>query len=177
MANKCLIIAGQGVEDSEFFYPYYRMQEEGYAVDVITHNDKDITGKYDMPISPTKKIADIAIAEYKLIIIPGGHEGPDRVRQVQPILDIVLQHEQNGGVTASVCHGPWVLVSAKAIKGKRATCYKGCKDDLINAGVLWEDKPVVVDGKLITAQHFRDNAEWMAKVIAVLHETNATDAK
>jgi protease I len=54
------------------------------------------------------------------------------------------------------------------VKGRRITCYKGCRDDLINAGALWIDEPVVTDGNLITAQHFRDNPEWMRQTLLAL---------
>jgi protease I len=66
-----------------------------------------------------------------------------------------------GKVISSVCHGPWVLISAGIVRGRRLTCYPGCADDLINAGALYEEAPVVVDRNIVTAPHFRNNPEWL----------------
>lgn len=159
--SKAVIIVGPGFEDSEFIYPFYRLQEAGFAVDVCTSSDKEVKGKHGISAGPTVMINDLAAGKWDLVVIPGGHEGPDRVRQVPEILKFVQASCQAKKIISSVCHGPWVMVSAGIMKGKKATCYKGCKDDLINAGAEYLDEPVVVDGNLVTAQHFRDNPAWM----------------
>ena len=166
--RKALIIAGTGFEDTEFFYPYYRLQEADFYVDVCTHNDQAIVGKIGLTASPTITIDDLAIAHYDVAVIPGGHEGPDRVRQVAGVLQFIRRAVASDTVIASICHGPWVLVSAGVASGRRMTCYKGCKDDIINAGAEWIDQPVVVDGRLVTAQHFRDNGAWMRDTLRLL---------
>ncbi|MFC1496421.1 DJ-1/PfpI/YhbO family deglycase/protease [Candidatus Margulisiibacteriota bacterium] len=166
--KKAVIITGPGFEDSEFIYPYYRLQEAGYAVDVVTSNDRQVTGKYGIAVVPTKKIKDLDCKDYNLLVVPGGHEAPDRVRQVGEILRFTAAMFNAKKIISSVCHGPWVLVSAGILKGKKATSYKGCKDDLINAGAEYLDQPVVVDGNLVTAQHFRDNPEWMRETLKVV---------
>ncbi len=163
--KKAVIIIGPGFEDSEFFYPFYRLQEADFKVDVCTSSDKAIAGKHGMPAAPTITIKDLNPKEYDLLVIPGGHEGPDRVRQVEDILKFVKTMHELKKPIASICHGPWVMVSAGIMKGKKATCYKGCKDDLINGGAHYLDQPVVVDGHLVTAQHFRDNPAWMKAVL------------
>jgi protease I len=162
-----VIITGPGFEDTEFYYPYYRLQEAGFSVEVVTSNDKDVFGKHGLMASPTHRINELDSNRMDLLIIPGGHEAPDRVRQVVPVLEFTREMYQKGKVISSVCHGPWVLVSAGILQGKRATSYKGCKDDLINAGAIYVDEPVVVDGNIVTAQHFRDNAEWMKQTLAL----------
>ncbi len=163
-----MILAGTGFEDTEFFYPYYRLQEADFLVDVCTHNDRDIVGKIGLSASPTVTIADLATAEYDVVVIPGGHEGPDRVRQVPGVLQFLRRVAGGKTVIASICHGPWVLVSAGLANGRRMTCYKGCKDDITNAGATWVDEPVVVDERLVTAQHFRDNALWMRETLRLV---------
>lgn len=167
LPRRALLLAGSGFEDTEFFYPYYRLQEADFLVDVCTHNDREIAGKIGLTTSPTVMIADLATAVYDVVVIPGGHEGPDRVRQVPGVLNFLRRAVTDETVIASICHGPWVLVSAGVAKGRRMTCYKGCKDDIINAGATWVDEPVVVDDKLVTAQHFRDNALWMRETLRV----------
>ncbi len=158
---KATIIIGPGVEDSEFIYPFYRLQEAGFQVDVVTSTDQTVNGKHGVPFVPTKKIKELDPKACDLLVIPGGHEGPDRVRQVKEVLDFTARINALKKPIASVCHGPWVLISAGIMRGRKATCYKGMKDDLVNAGALYLDEPVVVDANIVTAQHFRDNAPWM----------------
>jgi protease I len=105
-------------------------------------------------------------ADYDLLIIPGGYESPDRVRQIKNVLNLVKEFNVKGKLIASICHGPWVLISAGIVKGRKMTCYAGCKDDLINAGAEYVETPVVVDGNIVTSPHFRDNAAWMKQTLA-----------
>ncbi|HOW36108.1 MAG TPA: type 1 glutamine amidotransferase domain-containing protein [Candidatus Omnitrophota bacterium] len=163
--NRAVIITGPGFEDTEFFYPYYRLQEAGFSVDVCTSTDGVVSGKHGISAKPTINFSALDAKQFDLLVIPGGHEAPDRVRQVPEILKFTKAMHDLKKPIASICHGPWVLVSAGIMKGKKATCYKGCKDDLINAGASYIDEPVVVDGTLVTAQHFRDNAIWMKETL------------
>jgi protease I len=163
-----MIITGPGFEDSEFIYPYYRLQEADFVVDVATSNDKPVTGKHGITAVPTVTLAALDSTAYDLLIIPGGHEAPDRMRQVAEILAFTRDMHSSGKVIASICHGPWVLISAGVVRGRRVTAYKSCKDDLVNAGATYLDEPVVVDQNIVTAQHFRDNAPFMkATLVAV----------
>lgn len=166
--KKAVILIGPGFEDSEFFYPFYRLQEGGFEVDVACWADKPTSGKYGVPAAPTIKLAELASQDYVVVVVPGGHESPDRVRQIPEALSLIRDMNARGRVVSSICHGPWVLISAGIVRGRRATCYKGCMDDLSNAGAMWVDEPVVVDGNLVTAQHFRDNAEWMKQTLLAL---------
>ena len=159
--RRAIIITGPGFEDAEFIYPYYRLQEAGFSVEVATSNDKIVVGKHGITATPTINLASLDPQKFDLLVIPGGHEAPDRMRQVPEILSFTRGMYDLQKPISCICHGPWVLVSAGIIKGKKATSYKGCKDDLINAGALYLDEPVVVDGKLVTSQHFRDNPAWM----------------
>lgn len=163
--KQAIIITGPGFEDAEFIYPYYRLQEAGFSVHVVTSNENTVTGKHGLSATPTLNIKDLDPHQCDLLVIPGGHEAPDRVRQVKEILNFTKAMYELKKPVASICHGPWVLISAGIMKGKRATSYIGCKDDLINAGAIYIDEPVVVDGNIVTAQHFRDNAVWMRETL------------
>ncbi len=168
--TRIAIITGPGFEDPEVIYPYYRLLEEGYTVDIITSNDKQVHGKHGFPMTPTKKYSDLDVNFYDGVIIPGGHEAPDRVRQVEEILSFIKKMDREGKVISSTCHGPWVLISADIIKGKNVTCYKGMKDDLINAGGNYTQAPVVIDGNIITSDHPRNLGPWMKATINLLKE-------
>ena len=169
MSNaRAVIVIANGVEDAEFCYPFYRLQEHGFSVvDVATKGRAAVTAKHGLPIAATVDAEKIREVDYDLLVIPGGYESPDRVRQIKNVLQCVRDFDARGKIISSVCHGPWVLVSAGIMRGRRATCYVGCKDDLINAGVEYGEVPVVVDRNLVTAQHFRDNAAWMRETLAV----------
>ena len=164
--KKAVIILAAGVEDTEFCYPYYRLQEAGFSVDVATKGKKDTQGKWGLPITATVDAETIAEPNYDLVIIPGGYESPDRVRQIPNVLAFLRAFDARGKIISSVCHGPWVLISAGIVRGRRLTCYPGCKDDLINAGALYQDAPVLVDDHIITSPHFRNNPEWLRETLA-----------
>lgn len=165
--GKAVIVIGNGVEDAEFVYPFYRLQEAGMRVDVATKGKTNVVAKHGLPITATVDAETIREQDYDLILIPGGYESPDRVRQIKNVLRVVSEFDAKGKLIASVCHGPWVLISAGIVKGRTMTCYPGCKDDLINAGAQYQEKPVVVDRNIVTAPHFRNNAEWMREVLMV----------
>lgn len=166
--NKVVIITGPGFEDAEVIYPYYRLQEEGFSVDIVTSNESAVKGKYGYPLMPTASLADLQSKEYDIVVIPGGHEAPDRVRQIQIVLDFVKDMNNKHKIISSTCHGPWVLISAGILKGKNATCYQGMKDDLINAGAIYKNEPVVVDKNIITSDHPRHLGEWMKATVAAV---------
>lgn len=165
--SNVVIITGPGFEDPEVIFPFYRLQEEGFSVDVVTSNNLPVKGKHGYPLTPTATISDLEKKRYDIVVIPGGLEAPDRVRQVTAILNFVRKMYKEGKIISSTCHGPWVLISAGIIKGKKATCYKGMKDDLINAGGKYRNKPVVVDGNIVTSNHPNHLGEWMKSTIAL----------
>lgn len=166
--KKAVIIIGKGFEDSEFFYPYYRLQEAGFQVDVAIAGDKSVNGKYGMPAEPTVTCADLQEADYEVLVIPGGHEGPDRARQVPAILEFVKAMNDVNKPIATICHGSWVMISAKVVKDRNMTCYVGMKDDLINAGANYLEQDVVVDGNFVSSPHFRNNHQWMAALLEIV---------
>jgi len=172
MLKKAVIVVGPAVEDTEFAYPFYRLQEDGFTVDVASNGQVDIIAKHGLPIKVNKDIKKIDPKEYDMLVVPGGLESPDRLRQIPEMLKFIQEMNSQGKVIASVCHGPWVLISAGIVKGKKMTTYVGCKDDLINAGAEYHDVPVISDGNIVTAPHFRDNAAWMKETLRTYYSIN-----
>ena len=170
--KKAIIVVGPAVEDTEFAYPYYRLQEDGFSIDVASNGAIPIIAKHGLPISCNMDIKNLKSSDYDLLIIPGGLESPDRLRQIPELLNFMNEFNEQGKVIASVCHGPWVLISAGIVKGKKMTIYKGCKDDLINAGAIYIDASVVSDKNLVTAPHFRDNAAWVKEILNTYYKIN-----
>jgi len=163
--KKAVIIIGKGFEDSEFFYPYYRLQEDDIHVDVAIAGDQTVPGKYGMPASPTIECDKLSAKDYDMVIIPGGHEGPDRVRQVKSVLSFIKDMNEQGKLIATICHGSWVTISAGIVKGKTMSCYVGMKDDLVNAGANYVDEDVVVDGNMVSSPHYRNNHQWVKALL------------
>jgi protease I len=172
MIKKAVIVVGPSVEDTEFAYPFYRLQEDGFSVDTASNGALDIVAKHGLPIKVNADIKKLNSKDYDLLIIPGGLESPDRLRQIPEMLQFIRDMHDAGKVITSVCHGPWVLISAGIVKGKKMTCYVGCKDDLINAGADYNNVSVISDGNIVTAPHFRDNAAWLKETLKVYYSIN-----
>jgi protease I len=170
-ARRAVIVTGPGFQDEEFIYPFYRLLEAGFTVDVATKDKQVVHGKFGIPAKPTLGFADLDEERYDLVVLPGGHEAPDRVRQERAVLDFVRAMNERGKVVAALCHGPWILISAQVVRGRRATCYVGMADDLKNAGAHYVDASVVEDGNLITSPHYRDNGAFMKAILKRFGET------
>jgi len=167
--KKTVIITAQNFQDEEFTYPYYRLLEEGYSVDVATPDKLVVYGKYGVPARPTIDTKDLKAADYDLVVLPGGFEAPDRLRIRKEVLSFVKDMYENNKVVAAICHGPWICISAGILKGKRATGYISIADDIKNAGATYVDEDVVVDGNLITSPHYRNNGDFMKATIRLLN--------
>lgn len=172
MLKKAVIVVGPAVEDTEFAYPYYRLQEDDFTVDVASNGAIDIVAKHGLPIKVNVDIKKLNVSDYDMLIVPGGLESPDRLRQIPELLNFIKEMNSANKVIASVCHGPWVLISAGIVKGKNMTTYVGCKDDLINAGAIYHNVPVITDGNIVTAPHFRDNAVWIKETLKAYYTIN-----
>ncbi len=170
---RAVVITAEGFEDEEVIYPVIRLKEAGFLVDIATKGAKLVNGRLNFPlelivryygtlVDTTKLNPD----NYDLVLIPGGFEAPDRMRQVPEILEFIRQMNKQKKVVSAFCHGPWVLISAGILKGKRATCYPGIKDDLKNAGAIYLDQPAVIDGNIITARHPRDVGDLMKAIFS-----------
>lgn len=168
--KKALILAGDGFEDAELLYPYYRLQEEGLEVDVAGDEaGKIFTGKRGYPIRSTKAAKNVNIDEYAVLVIPGGH-APDKWRMDEKFVQIVRQAFQRDMVVAAVCHAAQLLIEADVVKGRKMTCYASVKTDLKNAGAHYEDREVLVDGNLVTSRQPADLPAFMRETIRVLRE-------
>lgn len=168
--KRTVIITAQNFQDEEFTYPYYRLLEEGYKVDVATPDEAAVYGKYGVPARPTMDTKDLKESDYDLVILPGGFEAPDRLRIRQEVLKFVKEMFENNKVVAAICHGPWICISAGIMKGRKATGFIAIADDIKNAGATYLEEDVVVDGNLITAPHYRNNGDFMKAVFKVINE-------
>jgi len=166
--RKVLIMVENDFEDPEFIYPYYRFQEEGYQVDIVGPKAKEnYVGKHGYPVVSDLSPSDINIDEYDAVIIPGGW-APDRMRRDEKMVKIVKDAFEKGKVIAAICHGPEMLIEADILKGKKATCFKAIVTDLKNAGAVFVDEPVVVDGNIVTSRFPGDLPYFCREAIKLL---------
>ncbi|MGY0287228.1 MAG: DJ-1/PfpI family protein [Candidatus Methanodesulfokora washburnensis] len=183
MAKKVLIIAGDGVEAQEIFYPYYRLKEAGYEVDVAAPSKKDILFTVVHDFEPgwetysekpgyrfpwvSKAFKDVKPEEYEGLVIPGGR-APEFIR-TYPELEKLVKHffEKNKPV-AAICHGPLVLAAYGLLKGRKATSYIAVKPDVETAGAKYVDAEVVVDGNLVTSRAWPDLPAFMREFLKLL---------
>ena len=169
---RATVITAEGFEDEEVIYPVIRLKEAGFTVDIATKDARLVNGRLNFPLELIVRYYGALVdakklktKDYDLVLIPGGFEAPDRVRQIPEILEFVKQMHKQKKIVAAFCHGPWVLISAGILKGKRATCYPGIKDDLKNAGAIYLDQPSVTDENIITARHPKDVTDLMKAIL------------
>ena len=168
--NKAIIISGNLVQDHEFIYPYYRLLEEGFTVEVCLLEGKPVQGILGTTIPPNKdqlikKIDDASVNDYKILVLPGGVKAMEKVRQDNKIIKFITDFDKQGKIIACICSGAQLLISAKVVKGRKIAGYYSMKDDLINAGAIYTDLPAVVDKNIITTAHYKDMGPWMKAVI------------
>ena len=165
---KIAILATDGYEDLELHYPRIRLKEAGHETELISLHRREIKGKHGYPIKPDKLIRDANPNDYDGVIIPGGTKNPDYLRRDKDILEFVSQINDQGKLVGAICHAGWVLIASKIVKGRKATSYFAIKDDMINAGVKFEDSAVVIDKNLITSRTPDDLPDFMKEVLNFL---------
>jgi protease I len=154
-------------EDLEFWYPYLRMKEEGAEVVIIAPKVDTYTGKHGIPVKADLSIVGVKPDEFNCLIIPGGYS-PDHMRRVPEMVRFVKDMHKEGKPIAAICHAPWMLASAGALKGRKITSFFSVKDDLINAGAEWIDQEVICDQNLITSRNPNDLPAFCRAIIEKL---------
>jgi protease I len=164
-----LFFAGPLYEDLELWYPKIRLEEEGARTVVAGTGEKTYQGKRGYPITVDTSVDEIAAADFDALVIPGGY-APDIMRRSQKLLQLTREIYQAGKPVAFICHAGWVPISAGIVRGKRGTSVGAIRDDLVNAGLLWEDSPVVVDGNLISSRTPADLPQFCRALINALEK-------
>lgn len=126
-----------------------------------------IKGKQGYEINADVAFKDINPADYQILVISGG-KGPEKMRLDESALEITRHFFKENKPVAAICHGPQVLVSAGVIKGRKATCWIGIRDDIIAAGALYEDKEVVIDGNFVSSRSPDDLHAFGREMIKLL---------
>lgn len=160
----CVLVENQ-YENLELWYPYWRLRELGLDVDLVGPEcPKTYGSKEGYPCTSDTPVVAALERSYDILVAPGGM-CPDKLRRYPQILQLVRQVHEQGGLVASICHGPWVLISARILKGRKATCVAAIKDDVMNAGAEYLDQEVVVDGGIITSRTPKDLVAWSHAIL------------
>ncbi len=165
--KKVAILVEDLYDEFEFWYPKMRLEEEGAEVVVLAPRKGEFKGKKGFPAKADAAVSEADASSFDGVLIPGGY-CPDRLRRYREVLDFVHSIHSRGGLVATICHGPWVLISAGIVKGRKMTGFFAIKDDIVNAGAQYLDQSVVRDGNLITSRQPSDLYDYMREIISFL---------
>jgi protease I len=168
------VLATDGFEQVELTEPVRALKEAGAKVHVVSpkpgeiqgwkHHDKGDKVKVDIALSSAEP------ASYDALVLPGGVINPDALRLEEKAIAFVRHFVEAKKPIAAICHGPWTLINAGAVKGKKMTSWPSLQVDLRNAGATWVDEPVVVDDGLVTSRKPDDLPKFNAKMIEEIRE-------
>jgi protease I len=162
------MFVGEMYEDLEVWYPKLRMIEAG--IDVVLAGPEANTsyrGKNGYPCTSDAAIGHIHAADFAGVIIPGGFM-PDKLRRDAKVLELVREFSDTSKLIAAVCHGGWIPISAGVYRNVHVTGSLGIKDDLINAGAIWEDASVVVDRNFVSSRKPADLPDFCRGILQFL---------
>ncbi len=163
-----LIIAGDAYEDLELWYPKLRMEEAGAAVVLAgPEAGAKYIGKNGYPCVSDAAIADVNTDDFAGLVLPGGWM-PDKLRRDPKVLEITRAFAESNRLVAAICHGGWIPISAGVYSGVKVTGSPGIKDDLVNAGAIFEDAPLVVDRHFVSSRRPGDLPDFCLGMLEVL---------
>ena len=172
--KRIAFLATNGVEQSELSVPWQAVMNEGAAVDLVSTKPGQIYSmQHDVKgqlFTVDKTATDAQAADYDALVIPGGVASPDRLRTDQAAVKLVRDFIGAGKPVASICHGPWMLVEADAVRGRTVTSWPSLKTDIRNAGGEWVDEEVHVDSGIVTSRKPDDLSAFCAKAIEEIAE-------
>ncbi|MFI9161796.1 DJ-1/PfpI family protein [Kitasatospora aureofaciens] len=181
MTSKILLVTGDAAESLEVFYPYQRLREEGYQVDIAAPSRKrlqfvvhDFVDGYD---TYTEKpgytwpadlaLADVDPAAYVALVIPGGR-APEYLRNDPDVQRIARHFFEGDKPVAQICHGPLITAAAGLLHGRRTSAYPALAPDITAAGAEFVEGEAVVDGVVVSARAWPDHPAWLRAFIEVL---------
>src|SRR5271155_626683 len=174
--KRAAILVEQLYQEMEVWYPLYRLREAGCQVTLVgPEAGQTYPSKLGYPAKSDRAARDVGPDDFDALIVPGGF-APDFMRRCEPMVRLASGMAEQGKVVAAICHGPWLLCSTQALKGRKATCFFSIKDDVINAGGKYVDAEVVRDGNLITSRKPEDLPAFLRTIIQAAREAKPAAA-
>jgi protease I len=167
--RKVAVLATDGFEQSELEKPVEALRAAGATVEIVSPKGGQIQGmvhdeKGDT-VSVDRELSGANADDYDALVLPGGVANPDALRLEPEAIEFVRSFAQAGKPIAAICHGPWTLINAEAVRGKRMTSWPSLEIDLKNAGAEWVDEEVVVDNGLVTSRKPADLPAFCARMV------------
>lgn len=167
--KKVAIVAADMVEQVELVEPRKALDKAGATTELISLNPGEIQGfnHFDPAdkLKVDKTVEEVDAADYDALMIPGGVGNPDQLRGDENMVAFVRDFFEAGKPVAAICHGPWVLVEAGVVKGRKVTSWPTLQTDIRNAGGNWVDEQVVVDQGLVTSRKPDDLPAFCDKIV------------
>ncbi|HTX43751.1 MAG TPA: type 1 glutamine amidotransferase domain-containing protein [Methanocella sp.] len=175
--KKIVMLAGEGFEDTELMYPLFRLRNEAGADVTVAglRGRETVTGKNGLQVATDLSFKDLRVDDYDALVIPGG-QSPDHIRIYPEVIKFVRDFDKTGKPIASVCHGVQILITARLLKGKRATGWKSLVVDVEDAGATYLDEPLVTDGQYIFSRQPSDLGFFCDAIIRKLRGEGAEAA-
>ena len=174
MAQRIMILATNGFEQSELMNPKANLEEAGYETVVVSPEDGSIKGwdqkDWGESVDVDLTLAEAEAGEFDALLLPGGQMNPDILRMEKKAIQLVKDFVSQGKPVAAICHAPWLLVEADVVKGKTVTSWPSVRTDLENAGAKVVDQEVAEDGNLITSRNPDDIPAFSKALIAQLEK-------
>ncbi len=168
VGKRVAVLVEKLYEDLELWYPVYRLREAGCDVKIVGPKaGETYASKHGYPAKSDVAAADVKASDFDAIVIPGGYS-PDHLRRHKSIIDLVVDAAAQGKVLAAICHGPWMLCSAHCLKGKKITGFYSIRDDVENAGGIWQDAACVRDGNIVTSRTPDDLPAFMKGIFEAM---------
>jgi protease I len=170
---KVLMIATDGYEDSELLEPRRILRERGAQVTLASLEKGEIEGDNGAKIEVDRLVADVNPDDFDLLVLPGGTKNPDKLRMDETVVATIRAFAGAGKPVAAICHGPWLLVEADLVRGRRVTSWPSIRTDLRNAGAEVVDEEAVTDGNLVTSRKPEDIPAFTEALIALYEKAEA----
>lgn len=175
---KVAILAENGFEQSELLEPKKALEQVGVQTFVISPQQDQITG-WQMKNWGKEIPVDVALAkakpdDYDALLLPGGVMNPDKLRTLPEAVEFVRHFINQNKPVAAICHGPWMLVEAGAVKNRMVTSWPSLRTDILNAGGHWVDQEVVVDGNIVTSRKPDDIPAFNDQMLSLLSKRQPT---
>jgi protease I len=172
MSKIAFLVAAEGIERVELTEPWKAVTEAGHEPVLLSPKTGDVQTFNHLTAAETapvdQAVGDASVDDFAALVLPGGVANPDALRTDEKAVGFVKAFMQSGKPVAAICHAPWTLVEADAVRGRRVTSWPSLQTDLRNAGAEWVDETVVTDGNLITSRKPDDLPAFSKTLLAAV---------